>query len=936
MWTTLRTDPTTLVDARLSAHWASQLVAAAASNLLPAREDDSHTNFGWEHALGAIVGRPLDARETRVGLRIADLSLLVVRGPEVLSESTLAGLTMDQARAWLSQAVREALGRDVGELPLREYDMPTHPVADGAAFDPSGMTDELGELGRWLANASDALNAAVRGVRGAAEVRLWPHHFDMASLITVAEAGDEAEARSINLGLSLGDGSYPQPYAYVSPWPYPASRSEAPPLDVGQWHTEGFFAAVLRGSTIVGEGSQLERLEGFLRQAHDHCRVMLGLPVGPRRSAKLVWFKAAEPDELGEGRVKSVSAGHRGVCLTRHDGCYAALTDKCPHQGGPLGEGSIEKGWLRCPWHGWDFHPTTGQSPGGHEDGLETFPVEVREDGVYVGVATEDTHVRDASDVMAETLTHWGVQWVFGMVGHSNLGLADALRRRAEEGALRYIGVRHEGAASFAVSAYGKLTGRPAACLAIAGPGATNLLTGLWDANVDRAPAIALTGQVQSQVLGRGAFQEIDLKAAYGGVAGFTATVLHDSNFAELASLAAKRALLGRGVSHLIFPDEVQTLPAPDADAGTPEGRMPDLAFAPSRASIDAAAGALRGARRPVIIVGHGARFAMKQVIAFAEAHGVPVVTTFKAKGQISDAHPLGCGVLGRSGTPVASWFMNESDLLLVLGSSFSNHTGITAKKTIVQVDFEPEALGRRHPVHVPVLGEIGVTLDALSSALAQAELQYDDQRAEVSARWEIWREEKRKRLGDDMDRGINSAAIFDALGRLAPQDAIIAVDVGNNTYSFGRYFESRAHTILMSGYLGSIGFALPAAMGAWAATQERGSAFAERSVISVSGDGGLGQYLSDFTTWVKYGMNITHVVLNNGELGKISKEQRVGGWDVWETSLHNPNFAEYATACGGFGVRASTREELDAALASALAHDGPALVEVLADALLF
>ncbi len=941
MWTTLGdVAPLQLADARSNAHWASQLPAAATAGLVEPRSDFGHTNLGWEHAVRALTGRTLnpdDPVPVRAGLRIKDLTLVVVRGSEVVSEFSLSGHSLDEGRAWLASALGSALGSQVAEFGLFEHEMPEHPVRTGAAFDTRGQEAALVELEHWIANVHDLLERFVRGDPQASEIRLWPHHFDTASLLTLVADDDPELAKSVNVGFSFGDGSYAQPYAYVSPWPYPPSRAEAPALTFGHWHHEGFFAGILTAQALLAGGSegQAQRAETFLVQASSLSRTMLGLPNPPRRSAKLVWYKAAQVDELGEGRVKSVTAGHRGVCLTHHEGCYAALTNACPHQGGPLGEGSIEKGWLRCPWHGWDFHPRTGQSPEGLEDGLETFPVEVREDGVYVGVEAEEPHVRDASDVMAETMTQWGVRWVFGMVGHSNLGLADALRRRVEAGELGYIGIRHEGAASFAVSAYGKLTGRPAACLAIAGPGATNLLTGLWDAHVDRAPALALTGQVQTQVLGRGAFQEIDLKAAYGGVAQFTGVVLQGSNFAELMSLACKKAILGRGVSHLVFPDEVQTQPAPEVSAATPEGRMPNLDIAPAAASLDAAESALEGAKRPVIIVGHGARFSMDEVREFAEAFGIPVITTFKAKGQISDAHPLGCGVLGRSGTPVASWFMNEADLLLVLGSSFSNHTGITDYKTIVQVDFEAEALGRRHSVDVPVLGEIGITLGALQTRM-QGHQGFEDQRSEVAERWKIWREEKHSRLRDDLGEGLNSAAIFDALTRKAPADAIMAVDVGNNTYSFGRYFESREHTILMSGYLGSIGFALPAAMGAWVATQEDDPKFKGRKVISVSGDGGLGQYLADLTTWVKYRMNITHVVLNNGELGKISKEQRVGGWDVWETSLHNPGFAKYADNCGALGIEVRTREELEAALDRALVHDGPALIEVLSDALLF
>ncbi len=938
MWTTLGTiSPSKLADARLSVHWASQLPAAVAAAVLPHRDDYAHTNLGWDSATGALLSRALgEERAVYAGLRVRDLSWVVVENGEVVASLDADGKTLAQGQAWFAESVGKVSGTGIPSFPLFEHDMPAAAVEGGGVFDAKGQAAERAELALWIANAHFVLERFVRDDGAASQVRLWPHHFDLASLITLVQHEDAEQAKSVNVGFSFGDGSFDQPYAYVSPWPYPTDRNETPALVHGAWQTDGFFAAVATGEVLVegGEG-QSQRTEQFLAQASNQSRAMLGLPSAPRRSAKLVWYKAAEPEELEEGRVKSVTAGHRGVCLTRHEGCYSALTNACPHQGGPLGEGSIEKGWLRCPWHGWDFDPHTGQSPGALEDGLETFAVEVRDDGVYVGVEPEDPHVRDASDVMAETMVGWGVKWVFGMVGHSNLGLADALRRRTEAGELGYIGIRHEGAASFAVSAYGKLTGRPAACLAIAGPGATNLLTGLWDAHVDRAPALALTGQVQSQVLGRGAFQEIDLEAAYGGVAQFHATVLHDSPFAELMNLACKKSILGRGVSHLVFPDEVQTLPVGDTPAGGPQGRMPDLHVAPAPASLDAAEAALKACKRPVIIVGHGARFSMDAVRSFADAFGVPVVTTFKAKGQISDSHPLGCGVLGRSGTPVASWFMNEADLLLVLGSSFSNHTGITDYKTIVQVDFEADALGRKHPVSVPVLGEIGVTLEALGQRM-KGHVGFEDQRTEVAERWVLWRAEKHSRLRDDMGKGLSSATIFDALTRLAPKDAIMAVDVGNNTYSFGRYFEADQHAVLMSGYLGSIGFALPAAMGAWAATQEDDPRFNGRKVISVSGDGGLGQYLADLTTWAKYGMNITHVLLNNGELGKISKEQRVGGWDVWETSLHNPNFSEFANNCGVLGIRVTAADELDTALEAALAHDGPALVEVMADALLF
>ncbi len=643
----------------------------------------------------------------------------------------------------------------------------------------------------------------------------------------------------------------------------------------------------------------------------------------------MIWHRVADLDALEDGRVTTVQAGHRSVALTRIDGRYGALDNRCPHQGGPLGEGSIEQGLLRCPWHGYDYDPLTGSPPPPFSDAPSCFAVEVRDDGVYVGVPPEEEHVRTVSDLMVETMVEWGVTHVFGMVGHSNLGFADAMRRQEEAGRISYIGIRHEGAAAFAAGAYGKLTGRPAACFGIAGPGSTNLLTGLYDAKVDRAPVLAISGQVPSKVLGRGAFQDLDLTGAFSDVARFSRTVNAESDAAEMMALALKHALMERDVAHLVLPDEVQVLPAPEGSVpATPAGRVPDLGVAPPHAALEEALDLLREARRPVIVVGHGARFHMQPVVALADELDAPVITTFKGKGLIPDDHPLAGGVLGRSGTPVASWLMNESDLLVVFGASFSDHTGIAPYKPIIQVDFDRLALGRFHPVTVPVLGEVGVTADRLRTGLDPGRAEVD-QRSDVAERWEIWREEKRRRGADDSGRGVGSARVFEALTRVAPDDAVIAVDVGNNTYSFGRYFECRRQAILMSGYLGSIGFGFPAAMGAWAAVQADRSG---RRVIAVAGDGGFGQYMAEVTTAVKYGMDIVLVLLNNGQLGKISKEQRAARLDVWQTSLHNPGFAEYARLCGAWGRRVERAEEMEAALGEALAQTGPALVEVIAD----
>ena len=642
---------------------------------------------------------------------------------------------------------------------------------------------------------------------------------------------------------------------------------------------------------------------------------------------KIIWYKVLDSKkDLPEGRVKTVTANHKGICLTHYKGKFSALDNRCPHQGGPLGEGSIENGMLRCPWHGWDYDPCTGNSPGGFDDGIETFPVKEEEDAIFVGVQEEEAHEATVSDIMVETMINWGVTKVFGMVGHSNLGFADAMKRQEQKGNLNFYGIRHEGAAAFAASAYGKLTGTPAACFSIAGPGATNMYTGMWDAKVDRAPLLALTGQVATQVVGTGNFQEVDLVQGFNTVAEFNQRVQSDSQHGELMSLAIKHALLKRDVSHLTFPDEVQERKAkPNDKAQTPEKRITKLEIAPPKEAADEAIALIKKAKRPVIIMGHGARNHKDSVVVFAESLNAAVVTTFKGKGLISDAHRLGGGVLGRSGTPIASWLMNEADLIIVFGASFSNHTGITAKKPIIQVDFDPLALSKFHKVEVAVWGEISRTLAIFNSEL-EGHINTIDQSSEIAERWKIWKTEKQKRLLETSDDGISSIAVFETMNKLTPKDAVMCVDVGNNAYSFGRYFEPTEQDFLMSGYLGSIGFALPAAIGAWAAVGDT------RPVIAVAGDGGICQYLAEITTLVKYKMPVKLIILNNHELGKISKEQRAGQFDVWKTSLSNPNFSEFARSCGAWGQRVENQEDLEGAMTALFEQPNAGVLEIMTD----
>jgi hypothetical protein len=272
-WKTLgAVAPTQLVDARLQLHHAAQVVASAGVTFLAPRPDDSHPNLGWVESLGALVGHSLPVADAQVGLRLGDLSLLLVnkRG-EVSDEFALDGQKLDDGYAWLVEATARA-GANLPSAGITRaaYEIPNHPTAKGATFSCK-PDDAFAELARWFSNGHHALVELAARVPGASDVRCWPHHFDLGSLVIVATEPDGSLTKSIGLGLSPGDDGYAEPYWYVSPWPYPETDA-LPSLPAGgHWHTEGYTSAILKGSDLASGSpeSQSDRLHAFLDAAVD-------------------------------------------------------------------------------------------------------------------------------------------------------------------------------------------------------------------------------------------------------------------------------------------------------------------------------------------------------------------------------------------------------------------------------------------------------------------------------------------------------------------------------------------------------------------------------------------------------------------------------------------------------------------------------------------
>lgn len=265
--------PGRLTEARLELHWAAQLVSAPGATLLPATADFSHTNLGWDDALGVLAGRHVGQESLQAALVLESLELGVLQAQTERVSHALAGSTIGQALAWLGEQV--AGSSDALALPA--HDMPSHPVGDGASFSDAGASARA-ELAAWFANGAAALKEAVAEEPRASVVRCWPHHFDIASLVVLDATDGPEDARSIGLGFSPGDLSYDQPYFYVAPWPYPPEADLPALRRGGTWHTAGWTGVVLTAEALLRERADRRAnvVQTVLAEAVEACHALLG------------------------------------------------------------------------------------------------------------------------------------------------------------------------------------------------------------------------------------------------------------------------------------------------------------------------------------------------------------------------------------------------------------------------------------------------------------------------------------------------------------------------------------------------------------------------------------------------------------------------------------------------------------------------------------
>ncbi|BAW31442.1 MAG TPA: thiamine pyrophosphate-binding protein [Methanothermobacter sp.] len=522
------------------------------------------------------------------------------------------------------------------------------------------------------------------------------------------------------------------------------------------------------------------------------------------------------------------------------------------------------------------------------------------------------------ADVFIAQMIEWGVKYVFGIPGTSALGLVDALRKNKD---IRYIQVRHEQTAAFMASAYAKLTGHIAACLTVAGPGATNLATGLYDAKLDRAPVLAITGQVERNRIGTGASQEIDQHAFFEPFSVFNMTLISPDQTTNLVTSAIKHALLLGGVAHIDVPRDMQSLECKEKIKPFKDN-IPNRSITTDEKHLKRAAEIINTSKKPVIIAGFGSLEAKEQVVRLAEKIDAPIVTTFRGKGVVDENHPLYMGSHGTIGSTAAAELVRDSDLLIVIGSSFSDLTQIPQKR-MIQIDIDPMMIARRYPVESGIIGRSAIVIPKILKFVDKKERKdYRKKMSELKSRWLKLLEAE----ADPISTPIRPQYIISVLNRKLDDDAIITLDVGENGWWFGRNFQMKStQRVLFSGYLGSMGFGLPAAL---VAQLE----YPERQVACITGDGGFSMVMGDFLTAIKYDLPIKVFLFNNKNLAMIMQEQKVENYPIWQTELQDCDFAGFAENCGGIGIKADDPRELEKVVDEALKFDKPVLVDIDTD----
>ena len=529
---------------------------------------------------------------------------------------------------------------------------------------------------------------------------------------------------------------------------------------------------------------------------------------------------------------------------------------------------------------------------------------------------------------VVKSLQAEGVEVLFGYPGGANLFLYDALIQSD----IRQVLVRNEQGAAHAASGYSRVTGKTGVCMATSGPGATNLITGIATAYMDSIPMVAITGQVGTDLIGKDVFQEVDITGATEPFTKNNYLVKDIKDLPRIFKEAFHIASTGRPGPVLIdIPKDIQlaTMEFEYPDTIDLRGYKPTLKGHPRQ--IKKAVTAMMESRKPMIIVGGGGVIAdaTAELVAFAERMQAPVATTLMGIGAFPSSHPLSLGMLGWDhGVYPAKQAVAEADFLIVMGSRMADRsTGkreefAQSARTVVHIDVDPAEIGKNIDIHIPIVGDIKRTLQGL---LAQ---EFHRENPEWIQQVQGWKEVTKGTGAGDGANGLDPMQVIKTLSSKASKDTIITTDVGQHQIWTGRYYGfEQPHTFLTSGGLGTMGYGLPAAIGAKIGQPDK-------QVALITGDGSFQMNLTELATAAQEGLAIKVILMNNSCLGMVRELQEHNCEKRYtQTTLKgNPDFVKLAEAYGFPAIRVSRSEEVEDAIDKVLSYDGTMVAEFIID----
>lgn len=538
------------------------------------------------------------------------------------------------------------------------------------------------------------------------------------------------------------------------------------------------------------------------------------------------------------------------------------------------------------------------------------------------------------SFALIDSLRRHGVTDIFGYPGGAILPIYDELYRAEAAGGIRHILVRHEQGAAHAADGYARATGKVGVCFATSGPGATNLVTGIATAHMDSIPMVVVTGQVPRHAIGSDAFQETDIYGITLPIVKHSYVVRNPRDMARIIAEAFYIASTGRpgpvlvDVPKDVGVEEFDYVPVEPGSVRLP-GYRPTVKGNPRQ--IGQALKLIRKAERPLLYVGGGAiaANAHAEVKELAERFGLPVTTTLMGIGAFDEHHPLSVGMLGMHGTAYANFAVTECDLLIAVGARFDDRvTGkldeFAARAKVIHIDIDPAEVAKVRVPDVPIVGDVRqVLIDMLNRSTEEGDPSNPEQTVAWLKRIDRWREDYPLEVPHYPDR-LSPQEVIVEVSRQAP-NAYYTTDVGQHQMWSAQFLKNGPRRWISSAGLGTMGFGLPAAMGAKVAVPDE-------EVICISGDSSFQMNLQELATLAQHRINVKTMIINNGWQGMVRQWQEAFYDERYSSSnmeVGMPDFVKLADAFGIKGILVQSPHELSGAIAEMLAHNGPVLMDV-------